>query len=101
SARSARRASRAPAAAARDPPLPDGTPGSGALAALAQAGAERRHDRRAAAPRQADENRSGVVAVPRLAEVEVLVRPVDEPVAAGGNLRDVELLPVEERRVAI
>ena len=57
--------------------------------------------RRAAAPREPDEQRRGVVAVARLAQVEVLVRAVDEPVAAGRHLRDVELLAVEERRIAV
>ena len=33
--------------------------------------------------------------------MEVLVRAMDEPVAPGGQLRDVELLAVEERGIAV
>src|SRR5581483_1356024 len=98
-----------PRSATSNPPLRraralrrDARPRTGrSLAPLAQAAAQRRHGRRAVAPDEPDEERRGIVRVARLPQVEVLVRAVHQPVRPGPDVRDVELLAVEERGVAI
>ena len=54
-----------------------------------------------ALPAQTDEHRRCIVGVAQLANPSLRVHPMDEHVEAGGEARDVDVLAVEERRVAI
>src|SRR6185295_19662958 len=57
--------------------------------------------RAAVRPGQAEEHGRRVVVVARLFHLPVRVRPVDEHVAPRGEPREVEVLAVEERGVAV